>query len=106
MSKWDDTEEAELFFDAWDLHGDSETEAVPDLAALLKRARAAVPTRTNAIIRLLRRDLKIAQGRETELVQAAIKAVDRIDNMGLTQFQREQEACAILEAAIGRKPRT
>ena len=41
MSSWDDTEEAELFFDSWDLYGDCETDAVPDLAVLLGRARMA-----------------------------------------------------------------
>jgi hypothetical protein len=32
--------EAEAFFEDWDLTGDSETDAVPDLVRLLRRAQA------------------------------------------------------------------
>ena len=53
----------------------------------------------------LRVRLRKSIDREAALLDAIRKAIDAVDDMGRTPYQRETRTAAILEKAIGRTPR-
>ncbi len=102
MAEWKgDEEEAEAYFECWDLIGDSETDAVPDLVQLLDRATEHAKEELNVewrdrlengqVFLALRRKLERAERERDQLV---------LDKLGDDQLRERDEARAEVERLV------